>query len=199
MPHEHSQAEAVIRRLIEAMVDEPSQVRVTPVVPQESRDANARFIKWSLGVHPSDYGKLVGKLRVHRNALELIVEAMGAREDSVWLIMPEPPDEWPSGRKPPIPRALHFDAAPMQALIRETLALILDEPATITASQTREDFATAIILVTLKIAAKSAKDTEILSKPCKVDGEKTTLIASLWTLFRAIGRQQGVAVKIEEA
>lgn len=195
MPHEHTQAEALIRRLIEAMVDAPREVRVKPIVPEGSRDLNSRFVKWSVGVHTHDFGKLVGKLGAHKRALMLVVEAMGARADADWCLAPEPPNGQ-SVRKPKIPRATHFDASPCLQLICETLELIFEESAQVTVTQT---FDGSLIVALLRITPRTPQDAGMLIQACEVEGEVITLLDALRIIFRAIGHQQGVAVKIGEA
>lgn len=182
----------LIARLVGGMVDSPDEIVIAPT---DSEDLS--FVKWWVAVDSSDFGKLVGKRSTHRIALGLIISLMGKKHNAIWRLQIEYPDA-DRVNKPRIPRAETFDPLPTLALLHQTIAAIAEEPAHVTVTQAME-FVDAVIVVTMKIAPRTRADEALLQETFEVSGENLTPLDALGTIFRAIGRQLGVAIKVEVA
>lgn len=67
--------EALIRTMAEALVDDPTQVRI------EAEELEDGTIQYRLSVAPEDMGRIIGKQGRIANALRTVMKAVGAKQD----------------------------------------------------------------------------------------------------------------------
>lgn len=182
-------SEGLITRLLEAMVDNPRNIRI-------EQDQKNRLLKWRVWVDASDYGKASGRRGTHVRALSIVVGLMGKRSQAWWVLRLEDSDG-EQGERVEIEDAETFDARPTVELLGQVLAAFLDRPALLQATFARAHAGT--IIVTMGIRPETQGDLALLTDIIKDELGEITPLEALGTIFKTIGRQLGVVLKVEVA
>lgn len=180
-------AGAVLERLILSLLDEPRKAEVVPTrLPQR--------VNVVVRTDVNDFGKVAGKKGAHVRALRHVARMIGDRLGEVWTLAQDPnptggdrvwnqTDRTPPGRGEHSPTAdAHLLAEILGAATGQTYAVNVaagDMAATWAFTVTPRDWAAHEALVD------------------KGGPEGEALVASLGTLFRAVGRRQGVGYVVE--
>ncbi len=185
MTTEAMTAGAVLERLILSLLDNPREAELRPTL-LPSR------INWTLSVNIDDAGKVIGIKGAHARALQHLTGRMGDRFGQVWTLRILDPEEGPRGeRRANTPPPVHFSPAADLNLLGTVLTAATGCVYTI---DHRADGGAAWIL---RVTPADWAAQEALVDKQAADGE--ALIAVLGTLFRAVGRRQGVGYRVETA
>lgn len=182
-------SEGLITRLLEAMVDNPRNIRI-------EQDQKSRLLKWRVWVDARDYGKAAGRRGTHVRALSTVVGLMGKRSQSWWVLRLEDSDG-EQGARVEIQDAETFDPRATVELLGLVLAAFLPRPALLQAQLS--PLYDGTIVVTLGIRPDSDGDLALLTNVIADELGEITPLDALGTIFRAIGRQLGVVLKVEVA
>jgi predicted RNA-binding protein YlqC (UPF0109 family) len=183
MTNEEQRAGAILERLILSLLDHPRELDLIPEVLK-------RRINWGAKVNINDAGKLLGIRGAHFKALRHVVGRMGDRLGSVWTLAFIDPDDGPRGKySPDVPPPLNFSPTADLHLLAEVLTACTGQTYAI-ASDPDGGAAWAV-----RITPRDWEAQEALVDKQASDGE--ALVAVLGTLFRAIGRRQGVGYRVE--
>lgn len=177
---------AILERLILALVDHPQDAELEAIT-LPSR------INWRLRVNINDAGKVIGKKGAHVIALKLLIAKMGDRLGQVWDLKVIDPEE---GRREVsaarlVPVSGHHSPTADAAMLDDLLEAVTGNTYAIAANATgAADF-------TFTITPNDWPAHEALVD--KAAGTEETLIAAIGTLYRAVGRRQGVGYAVEVA
>lgn len=173
-----------LERLISALLDDPRKLEL---------DANRlpRRVNWRLRVDINDAGKVIGKKGAHVKALALVVSRLGDRLGEVWTLKVEDPEEGPRGepRRDASPPD-HFSPAADLELLSDLLACLVGRGFEL------DVVADGSADWVFRVAAATFGEHEALVDK-RQDEAGETLIGALGTLFRAVGRRQGVGYRVE--
>ena len=180
----HEQAESVIRRVLEAMIDEPRKLQVEAItVP--------RRVNWRVTADINDTGKLVGKMGVHLTAIWALLSVMGERVGEVWAFRVADPEEGERVRKEPVAANPEHNPGADHALLLDVLKLLLAAPCSIQI----ESPAACHFRFTVRLG--SVQDHERMHTPVPVRNDLVPPFEALQVVFRAIGKQRSVTYQIQ--
>jgi predicted RNA-binding protein YlqC (UPF0109 family) len=184
------QSLAAFRRLVCAILDHPDELRVDV----NEGDGYLR-IDASWAAEP-DQGKLVGEMGTHARALWFVLQTMGERVGGRWQFKVRFPER--TGPRPPKGRnaerpAKHSHEADLVVLI-EVVDACLGQPLAVAAHPEGQPGD-----VCFRIVPSTRESDTVLREQVEFHNRQTTLVAELGTLFRAIGRRQGVNYRVEVA
>lgn len=170
----------LIRDLATAYIDNPEALRI------EYQRAETADVYWMMSGHPEDEGKLVGAGGCHVDALERIIAQIGRSAGVTYTFRLL--TRAPSQERVAAPRdVMEYD--PGRA--RELLARLLEATgvhATVSVGPGRGPRGS--LSFTFAIHADDAAD---YARLVCIDGARgSTLVAAFGTLFRAIGKKDGV-------
>lgn len=179
----------IIERLLCALVDDQRAVEL-------QANCLPGRINWSWIVDINDTGKVIGKSGVHLRALQLVIEVMGQVANEEWCAKPEDPIGVERERRPDTPTPATHNALAAYGLLLDVL----------TAMQIKVD---GCVSGTIKdgfnfiLRSNGVQHHDAMTEPREAIYERNqkeraplTLEAALGTIFRAIGRRQGVRYRI---
>jgi predicted RNA-binding protein YlqC (UPF0109 family) len=180
-------AETLLRDLLVAIGCRPEAIEIA----NQLKPSGACY--WVFRVHAEDEGKVLGQQGSHVKALTALMMAWGRADKtnySLRFIDRAPPG---TRERPQPEEPLTYDIAPAATLLERCLSN-LDLTAFCVEAGPGND-TERMLTFTLKLKLMFASDYSALVRPGNPDGE-TTLIGALGTLFRAIGRKDGVKIEI---
>lgn len=180
----------VIERLVAALVDDQRAVEL---------DANVLpgRVNWSFRVDVNDAGKVIGRNGTHLRALQLVIERMGAATNEEWRTASQDPVGLERARRPYAEEPRNHDAGDDWKLLCEVL-VALGINATVTPTGSIADG------YNFQVRGDGVQDHEALLDAHEAiysrnqkERDPLNVLGALGTLFRAIGRRQGVRYRIE--
>ena len=176
----------LLSRLLEGLLDDPRRLELdaTPL---------PRRVNWRVKVSFNDAGKLCGKGGEHIKSLIVLVRLLGERHGEQWILEVLDPDQGERVENLPIPDAPAHLPGESLRLLYELLAEILTAPAVVKVTQTGGK----PLVFNFEIRPANVQDYELLVTAVPVQRTELTPVAALGTLFRALGRQQGVSYRVE--
>lgn len=189
MNNETDQIKDLLRRLLEAFIDHPSDLTV------DAKELPGR-VDWKIKVHADDYGKVAGRQGAHIQALQFIVSKLGEVIGEDFRLALREPDPGPRRGRSPEKKARSYDPSDASLLLQELLGEILQLPPQVEVDQAETP--DGYLLFTFKIKPELHQDHDALIAHDEMF-EGQTLIAALQTLFRAYANREGVIFQLEEA
>ena len=196
-----TQVDEILKRLVAALVIDVDSIRI-------ERADFVRRRAWTVRVHLDDAGKVIGKKGAHLQALALLVGLIGVRCNERFELKFEKSEdtgEFPRDTPAPQPQE-QFNASEATALLHDLLALVLESPARIAVTSrvvhpmNRRRETDPKVEITFAISAGTVQDNELLKEDIGPDPEKrVSPEAALGTLWRAIGKKDGVSFVIKVA
>lgn len=185
----NDQATDLLRDLVAALCSKPEEARVD-YIPGEG-DLGAFRVK----VADCDTGRVFGRDFSHLFALKFIVQRMAARARARWSLSiadraPGAGDE--RSEYPPPPQA--YDPEGARALLEDAVNAVISDNASVAAGNGHKPHN-----FVFTIRADTRDGAAELTTPFSVTGAREPLSAqsALGTLWRAIGRQEGVTFRVE--
>lgn len=172
-----------LQDLIRALASEPDRIDLeVAVLP--------RRLNFFVRPPINDAGKLIGKQGTHVAALSVVAAAMGDRFDAEWTFHVREPEDGARRPRvtPPADPARHDPTADLDLLRRVLEAC--GGPGYEVGAEPEGDAAWAFV-----VRSETHAEHEVLAGQRPPNGE--TLVSALGTLFRAVGRRQGVAYRIQ--
>lgn len=180
----------LIERLLQALIDDKRSLFL------EANCLPGR-INWSFRVDVNDTGKVIGSKGTHLRALQLLIELMGKRADEQWCGLSIDPTgvERPSHPATDASKA-HSTEEDWKLLCELLVALGIN--ATVTPAGSVESG------YTFRVEGSRVQDHEALLEPHEaiykrnqMSRDPLNVVGALGTLFRSIGRRQGVRYRID--
>lgn len=185
MNPEEEKAAAALERLVAALLDHPRKLEFDATRLPSRVNVRVR-------VDVEDAGKVIGIKGAHVKALQLVAARLGDRLGQLWALRVDDPEEAPRpGKKQDAPPAASFDPFVDVQLLSEVLACLIGLGFT---CDYRRDPGSGDAWTFVVVPAGFAEHETLVDK---APGSEETLVAALGTLFRAVGRRQGVGYKIE--
>ena len=175
------EATALLRRLLEALIDHP---RDLVVEPREHRG----MVQWLVVANINDLGIVIGKRGAHAKAIQHLMREIGARHGCHMTVRIEA--DGPGERQPEAvrrPASPTYSVTPHLTLLRDLLGALCDEPPVVTVEH-RFDFIIRPLVI---------QDFDRLQPPLAGDENAESIITSLATLFNAAGKRDGVVFRLE--
>lgn len=156
---------------------------------------------WIMRVGPEDNSKAIGKEGSHAAALASLLAAWGEAEDEVHtfrLINSERRDAPPER----IRDVVHYDPEPRRVLLERILAELALSGYVVAVGPGVGPRSTLTFEFSIRVVTE--EDASVLLRPRTIKGvdgakELPTVVAALGTLFRAIGRKDGVNFELRVA
>lgn len=186
--HNLDKTKRLIERIVRALVEHTEAVTIT-------HEHIPRLTQWYLKVNGEDQGKVRGRKAAHIIALQYIIQEIGARHEETQRVTLLESDERIIGHRSPLRMAEQYNPGDAHELLHDILATILAAPFRI---DVRPDptGSPGMLGYDFHITTSTAEDQEKVLAPYDDDPNKTTLIASLGTLWRAYANREGVSFKI---
>ncbi len=193
-----TETESLLRELVSAFVDKPEAVELHTV------PLLARQTAFMLSVAPEDESRAIGQRGSHVNALALLVQEMGAKAGTPYLLSLQTTGG-PQMRQDSPPRASgEFSLHATIALIGRVLTKIVRHKFRI---EVDEDWDGTALTVRLTLCFDQPADSFAIRRPTALLTTATNgrdpllldVLGSLGTLARAIGRKSGVRIHLQLA
>lgn len=183
-------ASPVIERLIAALCDQPRAVELT------ARSLPGR-VNWILRADVNDMPKIVGMNGCRIRVLQLAVELMGKAAGEQWALDYASPSGERHDKAPDTPAPRHHSTAPDLTTLHQVLASIGIVAAVTVAGDVESGF-------TFSLRPSRHEDNDRLQEKHtalyvsgQLDCKPLNLLMGLGTVFRSIGRRQGVRYQIK--
>lgn len=177
----------LLRRLILAMLDEPEGLVVDVVEDLPKREIRI------LNAAEFDRRKIIGKDAAHIVALRYIAHRLGRGIDEQWNLVSRFPAMKPRGDGEPgrTPKPDRHSITPDLELITEILIALFAEPPSLAVKIGDGDYV-------FQVTPMTQADAAALWAIDEFDHRELNLLTELGTLFRSIGRRQGVTYRVED-
>lgn len=176
---------ALLRRLIEALIDFPRDLQVEP---REHRG----LIHWTVVSNVNDLGLIIGKRGAHAKAIQHLMQEVGRRYGCKFTVWIDPDGCGDRLADDPVRRAAGptYACPQHRQLLFDLLCAILTERPVIVVERhgTEFDFIIQPLVV---------QDFDRLQPPANGDERAESIITSLATLFDAAGKRDGVVFRLE--
>lgn len=180
----------IIERLLCALVDDQRSVEL-------QANCLPGRINWSWIVDVNDTGKVIGKSGVHLRALQLVVELMGKVPGEEWRAKPEDPVGVERSRRPDTETPLTHSALGDYALLMEILTALKINVAGKMGGTIKDGFTFTLTGQQVQHHEALLEAHEAIYERNQKEREPLNLLGALGTIFRAIGRRQGVRYRID--
>lgn len=185
-------AAEVIKRLIAALCDQPNEVEV---YASETADG----VAWSFSTDTNDMAKVMGQRGAHLRALQLIVEQMGMAVEFTeeWTLNPLVGTGTERPRRGDIDRPEAHDPSQDMKLLNEILAALAVAAYVRAPGSPESGFLFAVEPSSRQDEATLRQPHEaVYPKTHPMEREPLQLIGALATVWRSIGRKQGVRYRL---
>ncbi len=183
-------ASPIIERLLLALVDDPRAVQL------EANCLPGR-VNWSFRVDVNDTGKVIGKGGTHLRAIQLIIELMGKAAREEWHAKPNDPTGKSRERRPDTEPPESHSPFSDCSLLGSLLALMRINTKVEATGNVADGFVFKIRCVQFQDHDALLDMHAAIYSRNQMEREPLNLIGALGSLFRSIGRRQGVRYRID--
>lgn len=177
----------LLLRLLESLVDNPREIDLAV-------DDQAHSVNWTVKVAVDDRGTVIGKNASHAKAIQFLMALVGMRAGERYRIKIDVPRDLVRAKDRPRRTATAYNPEDAIALLDELLRLLDGWEAKVVCDETRDAGELSYLFTIISMGMSND-----LTIPCDPigNGNASTALAAIGTLWRAYGQREGVKFIVE--